>query len=86
MMKKRKNILLTVTVKRLYNPTVDFGKIKQLRLKAGLNQTQAAKRAGWKTQQQWADFESGQRKNPRLSTIVAAARVLGCKVQDLMTE
>ena len=63
---------------------VNFQKIKELRLQAGINQTQAAKRAGWKTQQQWADFENGYRKDPRLSTMVAVAKVLGCKVADLL--
>lgn len=71
---------------KVYNPTVDFGKIKEFRLKLGINQTEAAKRAGWQTQQQWANVENGKRPDPRLSTIVLVCRVLGCKVSEILKD
>jgi DNA-binding XRE family transcriptional regulator len=84
--KKKIKHRLDSTSSKVYNPTVDFGKIKELRLKLGINQTEAAKRAGWETQQQWANFENGKRPDPRLSSIVRVCRVLGCKVIDLLKE
>lgn len=52
----------------------------------GLNQTEAAKLAGWKSQQHWAYVESGEHADPRISTLVKVARVLKCTVPDLLIE
>lgn len=48
-----------------------------------LTLTEAAKRAGW-TPQKWANLEAGRRADPRVSTVEVVAKVLGCKVDDLL--
>lgn len=45
--------------------------------------TEAAKAAGW-TPQKWANLEAGRRSDPRISTVETVARVLKCKVDDLL--
>lgn len=65
---------------------VNFGKIKTLREKKGLSMGEAAKRAGLRTIQRWSDLENGRHDNPRVLTLAAVAKVLGCKVDDLLTE
>jgi transcriptional regulator with XRE-family HTH domain len=65
---------------------VDTVKIKRLREKKGLSQRQAAEAAGWKTAQQWSAIENGKHGNPRVKTLGAMATVLGCRVDQLLTE
>jgi transcriptional regulator with XRE-family HTH domain len=63
---------------------VDTAKIKRLREKKGLSQREAALAAGWATAQQWASIETGQRKSPSVQTFAAVARVLGCRMEELL--
>lgn len=64
---------------------VDFKRIKQERINAGLSTSRAAKMCGW-TPQKWANLEAGRRPDPRISTLAEAARVLGCKVDDFVIQ
>jgi transcriptional regulator with XRE-family HTH domain len=50
----------------------------------GISQAEAARRAGWSTPIQWLDVEKGKRPDPRISTVVKVAGVLGCKVDQLL--
>jgi transcriptional regulator with XRE-family HTH domain len=62
---------------------VSFDGIRMRRKRKNLTLTEAANLAGW-TPQKWANLESGRRKDPRVSTVETVARVLGCKVDDLL--
>ena len=65
--------------------SLDVQKIKQLRLKAGLSQADAANRAGIKGGRQgWYNIESGRQSNPTLQTLERIARVLGVTVPALL--
>lgn len=76
--------LIGRTPKKVYTCPVRFADIKTRRRDLGLTQTQAARLAGWPTQQQWANVENGKRPNPRIDTLAKVARVLRCKVADLL--
>jgi transcriptional regulator with XRE-family HTH domain len=60
--------------------------IRRRREKLGMTQAAAAKSAGWKSPVQWTDIETGKRANPTVSTIVAVAKVLECKVDQLLVK
>jgi len=62
----------------------DFAKIKSLRMQQGLTKEQAAKKAGFRTAQQWHDIEIGRFPDPRVSTLEKIAKALQVKVRDLL--
>lgn len=62
---------------------VNFKKIQQARRRLGIGTSEAGRRAGW-TPQKWANLEGGRSIDPRVSTMIAAAAVLGCPVDDLL--
>jgi transcriptional regulator with XRE-family HTH domain len=58
--------------------------IERRRMEAGLSQDEAARRAGFSTQQQWSNLVSGARgKRPSAETLMRVARVLECRVEDI---
>jgi transcriptional regulator with XRE-family HTH domain len=68
---------------------VNFAEIKRRREQLSLTMEEAARRAGHagdRARIWWNDVESG-RASPdlRISTLEAVARVLGCRVDDLLT-
>lgn len=63
--------------------SLDPSKIKARREKLGLTQTEAAERAGL-LQPNWARIEGGQHTDPTLSTALAIAKALRCKVESLV--
>jgi DNA-binding XRE family transcriptional regulator len=58
-------------------------KVKQYRDRLGLQQKQAAKLAGWQRGQSWHKLET-QNADVRISTLATVARVLHCKIDDLL--
>ena len=58
-------------------------KVKQFREKLGLQQRQAAKRAGWQRGQSWHKLEVRD-TDVRISTLAKVAHVLGCGIPDLL--
>ena len=60
-------------------------KVRQLRTKLGLEQTEAAKRAGWKRGQSWHKLELRD-ADVRVSTLATLARVLHCRVDELLVQ
>jgi transcriptional regulator with XRE-family HTH domain len=65
---------------------VNFEEIKRRREKKGLTLSAAAKLAGWGSGQVWANLEQGQRDDPQVSTLVKVAKVLNCKLDDLIAK
>lgn len=63
---------------------VNLREIKRRRVAKGLSLSDAATLAGWKAAQQWANIEYGRRTDPSIKTMVAVAKALGCKVDDLL--
>lgn len=63
---------------------VRFKEIERRRLALNLTMAAAAKLAGWKTAQAWSHVEKGHADNPSIETMRTVARVLGCKVDDLL--
>lgn len=51
-----------------------------------MTQGEAAERAGMNGKQAWYAIEKGDNKNPTLETLKAMAKVLKCKVADLIDE
>lgn len=84
MAKKRRKQRIDSTPNKVYTVGVDTEEIRSRRERLGLTQLSAAKAAGWLTQQQWAHVENGERPDPRISTLATVARVLKCKVDDLL--
>lgn len=72
----------------LHYPVVmlDFGKIRTLREAAGLNQEQAAKKAGIGSKSRWADIESGARANITIDTLDRIAAALDVEPADLLVK
>lgn len=58
--------------------------IKDRREHKGLSQAQAATLAGFKSPIQWWDIENKPGRDPQISTLEKVAKVLGCKVDDLL--
>ena len=58
-------------------------KVKQFRQRLGLEQTQAAKLAGWQRGQSWHKPEL-RNSDVRISTLSTVARVLHCGIEDLL--
>ena len=58
-------------------------KVERFREKLGLEQTQAAKLAGWQRGQSWHKLEVRD-SDVRISTLATAARVLHCGIEDLL--
>lgn len=75
---------LTYIRERAYTMRVNVKRIKALRNRKGLTMATAARLSGLKTIQRWSDLENGRHKNPRAFTLAAVARVLGCKVDELL--
>jgi transcriptional regulator with XRE-family HTH domain len=69
-----------------YSPAmgIDFAEIKRRREAAGLTLQRAADDAGFKTRQQWFKIERGENPTLTVDTLSAVARVLGCKLDDLI--
>ena len=66
--------------------TLDHRKIRQLREARGWTLAVAADHAGMRNLQQWQQIESGQRRDPGVSTVDRIARALGVKLDELMTD
>ena len=64
---------------------LDRERMRALRKAFGLNQTDAAKRAGFNGVQQWSDIERGHRPNVTLDTLAKIATALGCTSAELLT-
>lgn len=64
--------------------SVDTNEIRRRRKRQKLTLAKAAKLAGWKSAQHWANVEQGRQGNMRVATLVAVAKVLGCKVDALL--
>lgn len=65
---------------------LDRKKIRIMREKIGLSQSQAAKRAGFNGgAAQWSDIENGWRANVTVYTLSQIAKALGCDARDLIT-
>lgn len=62
---------------------VNGKEVKRRRTKLKLSQQQAAERIGW-TAQRWSDFENNRNSDPRVSTLVAVAKVLKCRIDQLL--
>lgn len=58
-------------------------KVRQRRERLGIQQTVAAKLAGWQRGQSWHKLELRD-SDVRISTLATVARVLGCKIDDLL--
>jgi transcriptional regulator with XRE-family HTH domain len=84
--RKTRKQLMDCTTSKLYNRIVLFAEIKRRREAAGITQAEAARLAGWKSQQHWRNVESGRSPNPRVMTLFAVAKVLGCRVRDLLND
>ena len=65
---------------------LDRSRIRQLRLKLGLSQDEAAQLAGLSGRQQWNNIETGDRPNPSIETVEKIAKALGVKVDDLLKD
>ena len=65
---------------------LDPWKIRQYRERQGLTLDEAARRAGFKTRQQWHGIESGGRINVAPDTFLALARALGITMEELMAD
>lgn len=64
---------------------LDREKIRARRRELGLNQTDAAERAGVPGAQFWSDIENGRRANLTLETLLKIATALECDARDLIT-
>lgn len=60
-------------------------RLRELRTKQGLTQTELAKRAGW-GKSRVCDLEAGRVPNPSLRTMRTIADALGVDVYDLLIE
>lgn len=58
-------------------------KLKRFRPKLGLEQRMAAKLAGWQRGQSWHKLELRD-TDVRISTLATVARVLKCRIEDLL--
>ena len=66
---------------------LDREKMRSLRKALGLNQTQAATRAGWRGRAAWwSDIEKGRKKNVTIETLAKIAKALQCNARDLITD
>lgn len=61
-------------------------KIAELRERLQLTMEEAAQRAGLDTRQRWYKIESGRHSKIEPDTFYAIARVLGCTMEDLITD
>jgi len=65
---------------------VNAKEIRRRREELKLSFGEAAERAGFKHRGQWQIVESGTRKGASADTVMTIARVLRCKMEDLMIE
>lgn len=63
---------------------VNTKEIRRRRKAKKLSMAAAARLAGWKAPQQWANIEYDRRSDPAVSTLVAVAKALDCTVDDLI--
>lgn len=83
-MAKKKNKALALVKQSPYSGVVLTDEIKRRRLALGITMAEASRLAGWKTLQTWSGIERGMRPDPQVSTLVRVAKVLGCKVDQLL--
>lgn len=86
---KKKKILLKKLLKNkpvrlIVKPCLNHIVIAKLRKREKLTMVQAAVATGMKFSQSWYRLESGQRKSVSMETLASIARVLKCKVDDLL--
>lgn len=68
-----------------YNTAMlDVAAIRTKREKLKISQSEAAKRAGFKTHQQWNNIERGAVTDITMSTLDKIAAALGVKAKDLL--
>nr|MBA2632940.1 helix-turn-helix transcriptional regulator [Chloroflexota bacterium] len=63
---------------------LDIEKVRELRLKRGLSQAEAAAAAGLAGRQRWYEIESGTKSNITIDTLNRVAAALGVKARDLL--
>ncbi len=63
---------------------LDTAKVRRLREKKGMSQTQAAIAAGFNTRQRWYEVESGHKPNVTIDTLNRIAAALGVRAKDLL--
>jgi transcriptional regulator with XRE-family HTH domain len=63
---------------------LDFVKIRAIRMRQGLTQEAAAKRAGLPSRATWNDIEKGRRINITMETLDAIAEALKVKPAELI--
>lgn len=66
-----------------YSGMVNGKEVKRRREKMKLTQGEAAVSVGWSAQR-WSDFENERNPDPRVSTLAAVAKVLKCRLDDLV--
>lgn len=69
-------------------PVFNAAEVRRRREAVGMTLQEAADRAGWPAsgRQRWYDLESGRKADPQISTVVAVARALKCRIEDLLLE
>jgi transcriptional regulator with XRE-family HTH domain len=63
---------------------IDFAEIKRRRESAGLSLQSAADAAGFSSRQFWWQIENGRKPGLTVDSLTAVARVLSCKLDDLI--
>ncbi len=63
---------------------LDIEKIKELRMKKGMTQEEAAKAAGLSSRQAWHNIEAGRQPKIQLDILENVAKALGVKAKDLL--
>jgi transcriptional regulator with XRE-family HTH domain len=74
----------TATIQYAPSMGIDFVEIKRRREAAGLTLQQAADSAGFAARQYWWQIENGKKPGLSVDSLAAVARVLGCKLDDLI--
>lgn len=65
---------------------LDIEKMKELRERLGISQSEAARRSGMPAQQAWHRIESGTHTNISIETLERIAAALGVDARDLLTK
>jgi transcriptional regulator with XRE-family HTH domain len=64
--------------------SLDYNKIRVIRVRLGKSQEECAKQAGLGTRQRWSNLETGKIQNIKLDTLERIAGALGVKSRDLL--
>jgi DNA-binding Xre family transcriptional regulator len=69
--------------RRIISMTINRKKIRDLRIRKGFNQTDAARAAGLTTRARWCQYENGDRPLTSKS-LGKICKALGCQIQDII--